>query len=125
MSDNKQIIKEFLNKCSIVFDEFSQLDGMLVPRDILLSKEKYELIKDDIEKMKKLYSSGSLTALQKNAFESQNWPLLNLVRQILKSNNFQMNPIRKSNGYTKEGKKKYLRFFMIKEIKSKEEAASI
>jgi hypothetical protein len=36
-----------------------------------------------------------------------------------------MNPIRKSNGYTKEGKKKYLRFFMIKEIKSKEEAASI
>ena len=125
MSDNKQIIKEFLNKCSIVFDEFSQLDGMLVPRDILLSKEKYELIKDDIEKMKKLYSSGSLTALQKNASESQKWPLLNLVRQILKSNNFQMNPIRKSNGYTKEGKKKYLRFFMIKEIKSKEEAASI
>ena len=125
MSDNKQIIKEFLNKCSIVFDEFSQLDGMLVPRDILLSKEKYELIKDNIEKMKKLYSSGSLTALQKNAFESQKWPLLNLVRQILKSNNFQMNPIRKSNGYTKEGKKKYLIFFIIKEIKSKEEAASI
>jgi hypothetical protein len=125
MSGDKQTIKEFLNKCSIVFDEFSQLDGMLVPRDILLSKEKYELIKDDIEKMKKLYSSGSLTALQKNAFESQKWPLLNLVRQILKSNNFQMNPIRKSNGYTKEGKKKYLRFFMIKEIKSKEEAASI
>ena len=125
MSEDKQTIKEFLNKCSIVFDEFSQLDGMLVPRDILLSKEKYELIKDDIEKMKKLYSSGSLTALQKNASESQKWPLLNLVRQILKSNNFQMNPIRKSNGYTKEGKKKYLRFFMIKEIKSKEEAASI
>ena len=125
MSGDKQTIKEFLNKCSIVFDDFSQLDGMLVPRDILLSKEKYELIKDDIEKMKKLYSSGSLTALQKNAFESQKWPLLNLVRQILKSNNFQMNPIRKSNGYTKEGKKKYLRFFMIKEIKSKEEAASI
>ena len=108
-----------------VFDEFSQLDGMLVPRDILLSKEKYELIKDDIEKMKKLYSSGSLTALQKNASESQKWPLLNLVRQILKSNNFQMNPIRKSNGYTKEGKKKYLRFFMIKEIKSKEEAEEV
>jgi hypothetical protein len=125
MSGDKQIIKEFLNKCSIVFDEFSQLDGMLVPRDILLSKEKYELIKDDIEKMKKLYSSGSLTALQKNAFESQKWPLLNLVRQILKSNNFQMNPIRKSNGYTKEGKKKYLRFFMIKEIKSKEEAEEV
>ena len=31
-----------------------------------------------------------------------------------------MDPIRKSNGYTKEGKKKYLRFFAIKQIKEKE-----
>ena len=120
MSINKQIIKDFLNKCSIVFDEFSQLDGMLIPRDLLLSNEKYESIREDIEKMKKLYSSGSLTALQKNAEASQKWPLLNLVRQILKSNNFKMDPIRKSNGYTKEGKKKYLRFFAIKQIKNKE-----
>ena len=120
MSINKQIIKDFLNKCSIVFDEFSQLDGMLIPRDLLLSNEKYESVREDIEKMKKLYSSGSLTALQKNAEASQKWPLLNLVRQILKSNNFKMDPIRKSNGYTKEGKKKYLRFFAIKQIKNKE-----
>ena len=120
MSINQQIIKDFLNKCSIVFDDFSQLDGLLIPRDLLLSNEKYEYVKDDIEKMKKLYSSGSLTALQKNAEASQKWPLLNLVRQILKSNNFKMDPIRKSNGYTKEGKKKYLRFFAIKQIKNKE-----
>jgi len=120
MSINEQIIKDFLNKCSIVFDDFSQLDGMLIPRDLLLSNEKYESVREDIEKMKKLYSSGSLTALQKNAEASQKWPLLNLVRQILKSNNFKMDPIRKSNGYTKEGKKKYLRFFAIKQIKEKE-----
>ena len=127
MSINKQIIKDFLNKCSIVFDDFSQLDGMLIPRELLLSNEKYESVKDDIEKMKKLYSSGSLTALQKNAEASQKWPLLNLVRQILKSNNFNMDPIRKSNGYTKGGKKKYLRFFAIKQIKEKEtqEAESV
>ena len=120
MSINEQVIKDFLNKCSIVFDDFSQLDGMLIPRDLLLSNEKYESVREDIEKMKKLYSSGSLTALQKNAEASQKWPLLNLVRQILKSNNFKMDPIRKSNGYTKEGKKKYLRFFAIKQIKEKE-----
>ena len=120
MTDSDQVVKDFLNKCSIVFDDYSQLDGMLIPRDVLLSKEKYESIKEDIEKMKKLYSSGSLTALQKNAEASQKWPLLNLVRQILKSNNFKMDPIRKSNGYTKEGKKKYLRFFAIKQIKEKE-----
>ena len=119
MTDNNEIVKEFLNKCSIVFDDFAQLDGMLVPRDILISTKKYEEIKEDINKMKKLYSSGSLTALQKNAEASQKWPLLNLVRQILKSNNYKMDPIRKSNGYTKEGKKKYLRFFVIKKLKTK------
>ena len=118
MSINEQIIKDFLNKCSIVFDDFSQLDGMLIPRDLLLSNEKYESVREDIEKMKKLYSSGSLTALQKNAEASQKWPLLNLVRQILKSNDYKMEPIRKSNGYTKDGKKKYLRFFLIKKFKT-------
>ena len=125
MSINKEIIKDFLNKCSIVFDDFSQIDGMLIPRDLLLSDEKYKAVKEDIEKMKKLYSSGSMTALQKNAEASQKWPLLNLVRQILKSNNFKMDPIRKSNGYTKEGKKKYLRFFAIKKIKNKGEAEAV
>ena len=125
MTDNEDVVKDFLNKCSIVFDDYEQLDGMLVPRDVLLSKEKYESIKVDIDKMKKLYSSGSLTSLQKNAMENQKWPLLNLVRQILKSNNYKMDPIRKSNGYTKEGKKKYLRFFAIKKLKTKQEAEQV
>jgi len=116
----EKTIKDFLNKCSIVFEEFDQLDGMMLPRDLLLSNDKYEFVKDDIEKMRKMYSSGSMTSLQKNAVENQKWPLLNLVRQILKSNNFRMDPIRKSNGYTKGGKKKYLRFFVIKKLKVKE-----
>ena len=123
--ESQKIVKEFLNKCSIVFEDFNQLDGMLIPRELLLSKEKYETIKDDIEKMRELYSSGSLTSLQKTAKENQKWPLLNLVRQILKSNNYKMDPIRKSNGYTKEGKKKYLRFFIIKKIKSTKESEEV
>ena len=123
--ESQKIVKEFLNKCSIVFEDFNQLDGMLIPRDLLLSKDKYEIVKEDIDKMRELYSSGSLTSLQKTAKDNQKWPLLNLVRQILKSNNFKMDPIRKSNGYTKEGKKKYLRFFIIKKIKSKKEAEEV
>ena len=129
MTETQQIVKEFLNKCGIVFEDYKMLDGMLIPRDTLLSQEKYENIKEDLVKMKKMYSSGALTALQKSAEAKQKWPLLNLVRQILKSNNYNMEPIRKSNGYTKEGKKKYLRFFIIKKIKNinevKEEVASI
>jgi len=120
MSD-KELVKEFLNKCSIIFDNFEQLDNMLIPRNTLLSTETYDKVKDKINSMKKLYSSGSLTSLQKNASEVQKWPLLNLVRQILKSNNYKMEPIRKSDGYTQEGKKKYLRYFIIKKIKINEE----
>ena len=102
--ESQKIVNEFLNKCSIVFEDFNQLDGMLIPRDLLLSKDKYEIVKEDIDKMRELYSSGSLTSLQKTAKDNQKWPLLNLVRQILKSNNFKMDPIRKSNGYTKKEK---------------------
>ena len=119
MEENKEIVKKFLKKCSINYENIEEIDGMMVPRDTLLSQDRYEVIKEDIEKMKKLYSSGSLTSLQKNAKDNQKWPLLNLVRQILKSNDFQMEPVRKSNGYTPEGKKKYLRFFKIKKIVKK------
>ena len=119
MSNN--MVKKFLNNCTIVFDDWNQLDGMLIPRETLLSTMTYDNIKDDIQTMKKIYSSGSLTSLQKNAQDIQKWPLLNLVRQILKSNNYKMEPIRKSDGYTQEGKKKYLRYFIIKKIKINEE----
>ena len=118
MCSNDEIIKQFLNKCNIVFDDFSQLEGMQIPRDSLLSEDIYNQVKKDIDEIKKFYSSGSMTALQKNAEKSQKWPLLNLVRQVLKSNNYLMHPIRKSNGYSKDGKKKYLRFFILKKIKT-------
>jgi hypothetical protein len=55
-----------------------------------------------------------MTSLQKNAYKSQKWPLLNLARQILSFYNYKMEPIRKSDGYTLEGVKKYKRFFQIK-----------
>jgi len=120
-----ELTRSFLNKCSIVFDDFSQLDGMQIPRDIFLNPKTYENVQEDLQNMKKIYSSGSLTCLQKNAKEKQKWPLLNLVRQILKCNSYEMHPIRKSNGYTPEGKKKYLRFFVIKKIKKVEEQKEI
>lgn len=118
--DHDKMIKDFLNRCGLVFTEWEQLDGMTLPRDTLLSASIYEKVKKDIVKLKELYSSGSLTSLQKNAQTSQKWPLLNLVRQILKSNEYKMDPRRKSNGYTPEGKKKYIRSFVIKKIKTEE-----
>ena len=70
-------------------------------------------VKEEIVELKKKFSSSSLTSLQKTAESGQKWPLLNLVRQVLKTCNYQMKPIRRSDGYKKDGKKKYKRFFLI------------
>jgi hypothetical protein len=114
-------IINFLKNCRIQFDEEIHLDGHMIPRETFLSGEVYDTVKNDIEVLKKRYSSSSLTCLQKTAQKDQKWPLLNLVRQILRIHNFIMKPVRRSDGYTKEGKKKYKRFFLISKIKKIDE----
>jgi hypothetical protein len=96
------------------FNELKDIDSLIIPREILLSDKKYEEVKKLIPELKKTFSSSFMTSLQKNADKSQKWPLLNLVRQILNVYNFKMEPIRKSDGYTLEGVKKYKRYFQIK-----------
>ena len=114
----EDFIKDVLNKCHIVFENFDQLDNILIPRDTLLSQNIYENTKDQIPKLKKLFCSSSMTSLHSKAEDNQKWPLLNLVRQILKSCDYNMVPIRKSDGYTVDKKKKYKRFFRIEKLKS-------
>lgn len=109
-------IKNFLKSCNIIFEEEDQLDGLLIPREIMLSEKIYESVKDKIPELKKKLSSSSLTSLHKNAKQEQKWPLLNLVRQILKTFNYNMKPIRKADGYTKDRKKKYKRLFIIEKL---------
>ena len=117
-----ETIKKFLNKVGIEFENVEQLDGQLIPRDILLNKDLYEEIKKDIPELKKLFSSSSHTSLHKNAEESQKWPIINITRQILKSCNFDMEPIRRSDGKTKDGKKRFKRYFKISKINKTKDA---
>ena len=114
---DKEII-EFLKKCKLQLDDETQLEGQLIPRDILLSKNTYEEVKAEIDVLKKKFSSSALTSLQSGAQKEQKWPLLNLVRQILRVCNYKMEPVRRSDGYDDEGKKKYKRFFLVKKFKA-------
>ena len=124
--NNTQIehIKSFLNKCKIVIQNFDDLNGMLLPREIFLDKEIYNSVKEDISILKQLFTSSALTSLQSNAEETQKWPLLNLVRQILRSCHYKMIPKRVSAGYTKEGKKIYKRMFIIEKLSQTELSAN-
>ena len=112
-------IKSFLKKCSIHYNNIEDLEGLLICRDVLLHDQTYLNVQDDIPMIKKYFSSSSMTCLQETAYISQKWPLLNLVRQILKANNFVMTPIRKSAGYDKDKKKIFKRYFKIEKNKPK------
>ena len=106
--------KTILKIIGIEFNEISELNGLTILREQLLSDNKYEEVKQLLPELKKIYSSSLMTSLQRNADKSQKWPLLNLVRQILNTHDYKMEPIRKSDGYTLEGVKKYKRYFLIK-----------
>lgn len=105
--------KEVLNQSGIYFEKMEDLHGLMIPREHFLTDSKYDEIKKLIPELKKKYSSSVMTSLQQNAAKVQRWPLLNIVRQILSRYNFKMEPIRKSDGYTLDGVKKYKRFFQI------------
>lgn len=109
--------KEILNISGISFNCIDELENIEIDRDLLLNINKYEIIKEKITELKKITSSNNLTCLHENASINQKWPLLNLVRQILKHYKFIMKPIRRCNGYTIDGIKKFKRSFIIEKIK--------
>ena len=111
MDGNSRLI---LKMAGFEIDELKDIDGLVTPRESLISDDKYDQIKKLIPELKKHYSSSFMTSLQTKAETSQKWPLLNLIRQLLNVHNFKMDPIRKSDGYTLEGVKKYKRYFQIK-----------
>lgn len=108
--------KKILQLVGVLESSFNDLQDVLIPREQLLSVEKYNAVKEIISELKTVFSSSTMTSLQKNAEKEQRWPLINLVRQILHVYKFRMIPIRKSDGYTPDGIKKYKRFFQIQPI---------
>jgi len=110
-------IIDFLNKGNIACTSLNDLNGMLVPRELFFNDSIYKCLKEKIPELKQLFSSSYLTSLQEPAEKNQRWPLLNLIRQVLRSSNFKLTPKRVSNGYTVDGKKKYKRMFIIEKMK--------
>jgi hypothetical protein len=90
-------IKSVFKIIGFEINNFHELTGLTIPREILLSDDKYDEIKFYIPDLKKKYSSSFMTSLQKNAEKSQRWPLLNLIRQILHVYGYKMEPIRKAD----------------------------
>ena len=120
--ENIEIIIKILKICGFVINNLTDLDNLLIPRNILLNTDNYNNVKEYFEKLKKTpnFSSSTLTCLHRDAEKKQKWPLLNLVRQILKVKYYRMKPYRKSAGKDASGKKKYVRYFFIEKLKQSE-----
>ena len=123
MDSNKrnELLINFLNKAGIGLTNTEQLEGMQITRETFLDIDKYKVAKESVPELKKLFSSSYLTCLQDSACDKQKWPLLNLVRQVLLSSGYNLKPKRLSDGYTKDGIKKYKRIFIIEKLNLKTE----
>lgn len=114
--NENELVLFFLNKCGIKnnnISDLNNLNGIVIYRDTLLDDNLYKEIKKYIPYLKKLLKSSIYTSTQKNADLNQQWPLINLIRQLLRNYNYLLVPKRESDGYTKDGKKKYKRLFEI------------
>ena len=117
LSNNvNDIIFFILKKLGISIFKIDDLVGTVIYRDTLLNDLIYNEVKEYIPKLKLALKSTFFTSTQKNASIKQNWPLLNLIRQILKIYDLRLEPKRIADGYTKDGVKKYKRLFEIKII---------
>ena len=112
-TEYEKLLLSFLNSCNIRCSSIHELDNLHIPRELLVNDSTYDSIVHYIPRFKTRLSSSYLTSLQAPATEIQKWPLLNLVRQILKTYNYLLKPKRLANGYTKTGKKLYKRIFRI------------
>lgn len=113
MENNEKVILDFLKESGIIDKTEETLEELYIKRDRLINIEEYENLDNSIIKLKDTFSTSSITSLQDSAKQRQKWPLLNLIRQLLKINGFILKPFRKSAGYTASGKKKYERYFHI------------
>ena len=90
------------------------MNSLTIQRDLLKGKKATKEILDLIPELREVYNSAYLTCLHDNSIYKQKYPVINLVRQILKCNYLLLTPKVISNGYEKvSGKKLVTRIFVI------------
>ena len=95
-------------------DQLEELTSITIQRDLLKGKKITEKILELVPELREVYNSAYLTCLHDNSIYKQKFPVINLIRQILKCNFFLMTPKVVSNGYEKvTGRKLVTRIFVI------------
>lgn len=95
-------------------ETIKEITEITLYRDKLIDKNIRKIVLELIPDLKDQYKSAYLTCLHDNSIYKQKYPVINLLRQILKCNHLILKPKIVSNGYEKiTGKKKVMRMFTI------------
>ena len=106
-------VLHLLQAAGVPVTESTALDGMVIDRNTFLRPDRYLDAAKLIPDLKRHFSSTNLTALQSDSPSTQRWPLLNLVRQVLRASGYNMKPSRTSDGYGPGRQKRYRRIYTI------------
>ena len=109
----EETVLRVLNAAGITVDTYERIDGLTIPRDTLVRPGAYTEVAGAVPALKVHFSSTHMTCLQDEAPGVQRWPLLNLVRQVLRASGFIMAPKRLSAGYDPNKRKRYKRVFQV------------
>jgi hypothetical protein len=114
MSAPSKEIVDILQVLGIHVKTEPDLFGVLIHRDDLLRVDIEQKLAAFIDPLKEKYKSSMLNCLHQNRESKQKFPGINLVRQILKCNGYQLTPLIFNKGYSKHnGKKLVERNFKI------------
>ena len=102
-----------LTMCGISVVENNLVIPQVIDRTPFLDANLYAKVMAHVPSLKLEFSSSTMSGLQWTASERQKWPLLNLVRQMLRQSNVLMTPMRISDGYDSNGKKLFRRMFRL------------
>ena len=115
-SEELEFIQKLLHVIDVHIETYNDLYTLTIPRKVLLAEDtihKFTALKDNI---KSKYKSDYLNCLHNNSILKQQFPAVNMLRQLLRCNKLHLYPYVVCNGYNKKGAKIRERFYKIKDI---------
>ena len=100
-----EILKDLFNVLHIKIESKFDLINIELDRECLLEDPFYSYAINYKKKLKKIYKSCKYNCLHSNSETKQKFPSINLIRQVLKSNQLQLTPYYRSLGYDTNKKK--------------------
>tara|TARA_Y100000991_G_C21755222_1_gene256400 strand:+ start:103 stop:468 length:366 start_codon:yes stop_codon:yes gene_type:complete len=114
---NKELMIQLLKTINVNIDCLDKINNMEIDREILKNKEIISKYYSMIPELKKIYNSDMFSCLHKNSLDKQKQPAVCMLRQLLKANNYKMEPKIYNLGYNKvNGKKLVKRTYLIQKI---------